>query len=266
MSAASTFVMGVSMTVVSFIRCGFGATFGARHLLDHLHFAEPLFDRLRRCAAPASAGRYIAVDNAGPRNLRAFADRHVVIYADPRTQHNKVFQGRAAGYSHLRHQYAVTADADVMADLDQVVDLAALANDRVANGAAVDGGTGADFDIVLNNDAADLRDLQMAAAAHHEAEAVLPDLAARMDDDAIADQRVADDGSRADRAVAPDPHLSSDHCGGADDGAAADLGARPDHRARLDRDAALQPRGRVHMGAGGLASLGQRGWPQRMGK
>src|SRR6185437_554841 len=160
----------------------------------------------------------------------------------------------------------MAADTYVVADLDQVVDFGALADDGVANGATIDGCAGADFNIVLDDDTPDLRDLQMAGGTQQEAEAVLTDLAARMDGDAIADQRVADDTSGADRTFAPDPHVGSDHGGGPDDGAAADLGARPDHRARLDRGSALKPRGRVHIGTGRLARLDERGRPQRVGK
>src|SRR5664279_4941971 len=134
MSAASSFVTALSMALVSFVRCRFGAAFAARESLER----------------------------------------------------------RTAGNARLRHQNAVPADADIVAYLHQVVDLGALADHGVANGAAVDGGTGADFDIVLNDDAPDLRHLEVALSSHHEAEAVLTDLAARMNDDAIPEQRVGD--------------------------------------------------------------------------
>src|SRR6185437_2043716 len=160
----------------------------------------------------------------------------------------------------------MAADTYVVADLDQVVDFGALADDGVADSATIDGCAGADFNIVLDDDTPDLRDLQMSSGTHQEAEAVLTDLAARMDGDAIADQRVADDASGADRTFAPDPHVGADHGGGPDDGAAADLGARPNHRARFDRGPALKPRGRVHMGASDLTRLDERGRPQRVGK
>src|SRR3990172_696364 len=156
------------------------------------------------------------------------------------------------------------ANADIVAHLDQVVDLGALADYGVANGAAVDGGAGADLDVVLDDDASDLRHLEMALGSHYEAEAILPDLAARMNDDAVADQRGGDRRPGADRAIAPDPHPGPNHGSGSDHAAGADLGARPDHRARLDGDAVFQPRARVHMGTRHLARLGERGWPQRV--
>ena len=79
-----------------------------------------------------------------------------------------------------------------------------------------------------------------------EAEAVLADADARMDDDAVADQRVLDDGVGADEAVAPDRHRLADDGAGRDDRAAADLGARADDRAGLDAHAILEPRVGMH--------------------
>src|SRR5450830_1320895 len=99
------------------------------------------------------------------------------------------------------------ADADIVAYLDKVVDLGAFTDHGVANGAAVDGSAGADLDIVLDDDAPDLRHLEVALSPHHEAEAVLTDLAAGVDDDTIADQRGGDRRPGADRTIAPDPHL-----------------------------------------------------------
>ena len=77
-----------------------------------------------------------------------------------------------------------------MTDLNQVVDLGSLADDRVADGAAIDRGLSPDLDVVLDDDAADLRDLGVAARPQHVAEPILPDAATRVDDDAIADQRM----------------------------------------------------------------------------
>src|ERR1035437_1997449 len=266
MSAASSFVTALSMALVSFVRCRFGAAFAARESLEHHDFAEPQLHRLGRCTAPAPTGRDIAGNVADRGDLRPFADHNVVIDAGARAQHDKVFQRRTAGNARLRHQNAVPADADIVAYLDHVVDLAALADHRVANGAAVDGGAGSDLDIVLDDDAPDLRNLEVALRPHYEAEAVLTDLAARMNDDAVADQRGGDRGPGADRAIAPGPHLSPDYGSGADDGAGADLGVRPDPRAGLDGDVVFQPRSRTHLRAGHFAQLGKRGRPQRVRK
>ena len=130
---------------------------------------------------------------------------------------------------------------DVVADLDEIVDLGALADHRVAAGAAVDRRVGADLDVVLDDDPADLRHLEVAARAHGEAEAVLADAHAGMDDDAVADQRVAAASlpapiaqSRPIRTCGPMTRVRTD------DRAGADLGARADDRAGIDGDARLR--------------------------
>src|ERR1039457_3820905 len=250
MSAVSSFVTALSMALVSFVRCRFGATFGARHSCKHRHLAEPQLDRLGRRPGPARPRRNIRMDIAGAGKLCALADRHMVAHANTPAQHYEILERRASGDTGLRRHDAMPTDADIVADLDQVVDLGALADHRVANGAAVDRGAGADLDIVLDDDAPELRHLEVASRAQHVAEAILADLAARMNDDPVADQRVADDRSGPDRAIAPDAHLGSDYRRRPHDAAAADFRARPDHRAGLDGDAVFQPRGRMHMGAG----------------
>ena len=98
---------------------------------------------------------------------------------------------------HLRNQNAVPADDDVVADLHEIIDFRALADDRVAIGAAVDGRAGADLDVVLDDDAPDLRHLEMPAGPEREAETVLSDVRAGMDDDAVADQRAGERRARA---------------------------------------------------------------------
>jgi hypothetical protein len=94
----------------------------------------------------------------------------------------------------------MAADLDVVTDLHLVVDLRPLAHHRVAIGAAVDGGVGADLDVVLDDDAADLGDLHVPARSHGKAEAVLADARSRVDDHAVADQRVLQRGVRTDEA------------------------------------------------------------------
>ena len=63
----------------------------------------------------------------------------------------------------------------VVPDLHEIINFRALADHGIAQGAPVDGGIGADFDPILNDDAADLRHFQVARLAHGEAEAVLAD-------------------------------------------------------------------------------------------
>ena len=84
------------------------------------------------------------------------------------------------------------ADLYVVSDVDLVIDLGAVADPRVFDRAAVDGGARADFDIVANHHPPELRDLEMAARARDEAEAVLADMDAGMEDGAVTDDGMKD--------------------------------------------------------------------------
>src|SRR5439155_13499855 len=115
--------------------------------------------------------------------------------------------------------------------------------------AAVDGGAGADLDIVLDQDAAGLRYLDVALRAEEdEAVAVLSDAAGGMDQDVIADQGELDRGAGADIAVAADLDVGADDSARADHGPSADLDPGADHRQRIDDDAILQMGGRIDDG------------------
>ena len=50
---------------------------------------------------------------------------------------NKILKNRRAGYCHARYNYTMTAYCDVVADLDEIVDLGAFADNRVRQGAAL---------------------------------------------------------------------------------------------------------------------------------
>ena len=133
--------------------------------------------------------------------------------------------GRARN-ADLPDDHAMPADDDVVPDLHQIINFRAFADDRILKGPAVDGLVGADFHVVLDDDPADLRHLEVAPAAHGEAETVLADPHARMDDDPVADQGVGDCCQRADVAVAADGDAVADHGAGGDACAASDAAPR----------------------------------------
>ena len=118
-------------------------------------------DRLGRGADPARAGGNVGHDAALRAEHRAGADRDMIGDADLAAHHDEISHLRAAGYAGLRGDHAVPPDADVVRDLHEIVDLGALADDRVAGRAAVDRGVGADLHVVLDDDAAGLRDFLM---------------------------------------------------------------------------------------------------------
>ena len=104
----------------------------------------------------------------------------------------------------------------VVRDLDQVVHLHAVLDDRVAQRATVHRGVGADLDVVADERTADLRNLDPAVARLGDAETVAADhharmqdapradAAARVDDDVRVQPRVLADRRRLRRPRSPD--------------------------------------------------------------
>ncbi len=207
-------------------RSGSRESGAARQLPDGRHFAEELAQRPGRRAAPSLAGGNVAHDAGFGGDLRAGADLEMARQPRLTAEGGEVADHGRAGNARLRDENAVAADDDIVADLHEIIDLRPLADDRVAIGAAIDRRAGADLDVVLDDHAADLRHLEMPARPHREAEAVLTDVRAGMDDHAIADEGAGDRSERADDAVAPDAHLRADHGVRADHRPGADLRAR----------------------------------------
>src|SRR5690242_20467427 len=140
------------------------------------------------------------------------------------------------------------ANADIVAYLDQVVDLGAFPDHGVAKSTTIDRGAGSDLDLVLNDNTPDLRDLDVAASSHDEPKAVLADLAPRMNNDPIANQRIADCRAGADRTISSYSHVGPDNSIGPDDRPTADFNTGAENGSRLDRNAAFQPCTFVNMG------------------
>ena len=94
---------------------------------------------------------------------RAGFDADVIGYANLASHDYVVFDGGAAGEAGLRGDDDILADLDVVADVDQVVDFCAAADAGFVQRSAVDGGVGADFYVVFDDQASDLRGLLVAS-------------------------------------------------------------------------------------------------------
>ena len=183
------------------------------------------------------------------RDLRAHADPQMAGYSDLSAGHHEVGQFRRPGNPDLADDHAMAADHHIMGDLHEIIDLGSLTDDGVAIGAAIDCGVGPDLDIVLDDDPADLRHFLMTARTHGEAESVLADAHAWMNDHPVADQRGHHARPGADDAHPADAHVGADHRIGSDHRASADFRARPDDRAGIDGHAGLEPGQWVDIGA-----------------
>jgi hypothetical protein len=87
---------------------------------------------------------------------------------------------------------AMASYNNVVGDLNKVVDLGSLANNRIANPAPIDCCSGSNLNIMFNYNNADLRHLEMPGCAHDVAEPVLADVTTRMYNDSIANDRIRD--------------------------------------------------------------------------
>ena len=174
--------------------------------------------------------------------IDALPDRDVPGHADLPGQRHVVFNRHAARHAHLRREQDVAADGDAVRDLDEVVDLGARADPRLAHGRTIDGRVGADLDVVLDDDAADLRNLVMrAVGAAREAEAVAADDGAVLEDDAVAEaDALADRDARVQHAVVADLDLPADRRRAVHDRARADARAVADDGERPDRHAGAE--------------------------
>src|SRR5262249_55245319 len=126
----------------------------------------------------------LASDDCVGIQPRVFADADLA--ADDRLLSHR----RAAGNSGLRCNDSVLSDLDVVGDLNQVVELDAATDHGGFQRTAVDAGVGSDFDVIFNNNAADLRKFHVAVAIFYVAEAIGSDHGAGMNDDVISDQGV----------------------------------------------------------------------------
>src|SRR5262249_45656435 len=128
------------------------------------HASQKTAPRPRRVATPSfasghSRGKY----STSGRDHRPLADDRMVRHANLPSQHRVVPNRHAAGNPHLGNQNAVPPDNGVVADLDQIVDLGSLTDYGVVHRSAVNAGVGANLDIVLNDDASNLRDFLVTA-------------------------------------------------------------------------------------------------------
>src|SRR5262249_55927570 len=150
--------------------------------------APELLRRQRRETAYRDAVGNVAHDAAMRRDPGAAPHRQVTGKAALPADHHEIVELRAPRDAGLRHQHAAATNRHVVPDLDQIINHRTVADDGVGPGAAVDRRIGADLDIVADDDAAELRDADMAARIGGEAEAVLADPGAGKDGDARADE------------------------------------------------------------------------------
>ena len=143
---------------------------------------------------------------------------------------------RATGNGAAAAQDGVVADTHVVGDLHLVVDFDAIAYNRVFQCPAIDGGAGADLDIVAYDHPAELFDFFVGTAVGREPETVAADHHVGMYDGALAKLHVmVERHVGPDAAVLAQPATLADHGVGADTYVGFDPGPGPDYGMGTDR-------------------------------
>src|ERR1700688_3128565 len=134
----------------------------------------------------------------------------------------------------------MASDNTVEGDLNQVVDLGAFSNHRIANPAPIDRRSSSNLDIPFNGNNAELRHLEVPSCAHNETKPVLADVTTRMDNDSIANDRICDRAAWTDRAIASDLNVRPNHTVGSDQRSSADRRPRSDDSTGIHRHTARE--------------------------
>src|SRR5919198_1034179 len=89
--------------------------------------------------------------------------RHSTAHAASPRQRYLLAEATAAGDADLGQEQVILAHFHIMRDVDQVIDLRPAADDRLAQGSAIDTDIGPDLHVVLHTNPTRLRDLLMVA-------------------------------------------------------------------------------------------------------
>ena len=148
-----------------------------------------------------------------------------------------------------RGDRAVFADAAVVTDLTEIVDLRSGADRRHAGLRAIDARFRADLDVVAEFDGPDLRNLVQRAVEKRPAETVAADNRLRLQDHAIAEHAaVGHIGVRVQETRIAHARAGADHDARAQHGHRTDRCARADDRVRVDIHLRADSRGRIDDG------------------
>ena len=176
----------------------------------------------------------IAHDAAFSSNADIRANCEMIADGGLSAYHYAVAKCGAASDSRLSGQHAVTADADVMANLDQIIDHGPCADYRIVKRTPIDGRIGANLHIVFDDDPAELRHAEQFLWSHDEAKARTTDAGVRINVHARADERTGDTGVCAYPAIVADYDTIVDDSITIDVTALADMCVATDRNARAD--------------------------------
>ena len=127
-------------------------------LVELRETAQPALALDGRIARDGGAARDVADDAALRGDARAVADRDVIGDADLTAHHHAASDDHRAGEAALRRDEGALADLAVVTDVDLRVDLRALLDPRGRQRAGRNRAECTDMNVVLDDDAAEVRD------------------------------------------------------------------------------------------------------------
>ena len=196
--------------------------------------STPLPHRPGRYARKSLSIRHIARQTRHCGHYRTVAYLKVAGDADLTRKHDKIAKLGAARYANLSDNQATASNPHIVADLNQVIDLAAGANDRIRTAASINRTVCADLNIVFDDHASELRHLRVPFGARRKTVAVLANANARMKIYPRTDYAVTYGRSGANIAIIANLDIGADHCVRADPTTCTDLGTGTDYGARVD--------------------------------
>ena len=129
-----------------------------------------------------------------------------------RAQGGEIADRAAAGDAALRHNDAAATKPHVVRDLHQIVDTAAVPNNGVGTGAAIDCGVGADFDVVFDHHVAHVWQSVVFSIDSAVAESFGAQHRAGVNDDIISDTHAGiQHGLCLDPSIVTDTAVAADH-------------------------------------------------------
>lgn len=158
-----------------------------RQMRESCFDSSPLGVGSRRIAEVGTWGLDGADDACLASEDGIITDGDMAIHAGLSGHDDVVADFGAAGDADLRAEEIVLADFDIVSQMTKVIDLGAAADDGVIHRTVVDGGAGADLDVISDDSAAQLADVMVVTLfIGGKAEALTADDGVCTKDDAVA--------------------------------------------------------------------------------
>ena len=159
-------------------------------------------------------------------------------------KHDIFFYRNTAGKACLGGDYHIFSDLAVVANVNQIIDFRASPDAGCVEGSAVDGGVGADLDIVFDFQTSDLRKLFITASrlVTHIAEAVAAKHCAGVDDYAVSKTHARINRHvRIEITTRSDAYVRANYAACSDSRVLSDPRTFADHDSLFNRNSVSQP-------------------------